>query len=155
MAPARDGLLTQVLPVSLGALSSALRLGRLPRGVWRCVRAVVQQILAHSEELLRPTCSPLLRQTLELLAQAGSAAWPWLGDVAAGNKHRCCVVVALFAVDGAMAQRASDCALEIWRKSLPWLSAPGVSVLVNTLLGEDRVRLVLGDLYGRLQFRPD
>ena len=108
MASARDGLLAQVLPVSLGALSSALRLGRLPRGVWRCVRVVVQQILAHSEELLRPARSPLLRQTLELLAQAGSGAWQWLGDVAAGNKHRCCIVVALFAVDGEMTRGALD-----------------------------------------------
>ena len=145
MPSARDGLLAQVLPVSLGALSSALRLGRLPRGVWRCVRVVVQQILAHSEELLGPARSQLLRQTVELLAQA----------VAAGNKHRCCIVVALFGVDGVMTRGASDHALEFWRRSLPWLSAPGVSLLVNTLLGEDRVRLVLGDLYGRLQFRPD
>ena len=54
-------LVAQTLPVALGVFEAVLEKERLvARGVWRCLRVVVHQLLAHSETLLSSTYSELL-----------------------------------------------------------------------------------------------
>ena len=97
----------------------------------------------------------LLCDALHLLAQAGLEAWRGIGDVVAGSKHRCCIVVAVTEVDGELGQQlmchlseGSLYMLEGWRRLMAKLSAPGASTLLTALIGEDRARLVVGDLRG-------
>ena len=93
----------------------------------------------HSETLLAPAHAQLLCNALNFLARAGAEAWQGVGEVAAGNKHNCCIVVAVAEVDAELGRgllrRPSEGVrnkIEQRHQMVPWLAAPGASTLLAT-----------------------